>query len=105
TGREEMARSSSLVTFLAIIAALIISSVLIVAADPDVRGSISYFFDRPTDTLAAAWDAISGAYTSLFRGSIVDYEAESAARFFRPITETMVSATPLIFAALGLGIG
>ncbi|WP_277051254.1 ABC transporter permease [Ruania albidiflava] len=101
---DEIARSSALLTFLAILAALVISAILIVAADPQVRGSVSYFFDRPGDTLGAAWSAVSGAYTSLFRGAIFDYEA-SGARTIRPITETMVAATPLLFAALGLGIG
>lgn len=102
---EQISRTSTAMTFFAIVAALVVSSILIVAADPAVRDTVGYFFARPTDTLSAAWDAISGAYTSLFRGSIVDYQASSAARFFRPITETMVSATPLIFAALGIGIG
>src|SRR5690625_3467718 len=101
---DEIARSSALLTFLAIVAALVISAILIVVADPEVRGSVSYFFDRPGDTLSAAWSAVSGAYTSLFRGAIFDYQA-SGARMVRPITETMVAATPLLFAALGLGIG
>lgn len=101
---DDIARSSPLLTFLAILAALVISAVLIVVADPGVRASVGYFFDRPGDTLSAAWDAVSGAYASLFRGAVFDYHA-SGARTIRPITETMVAATPLLFAALGLGIG
>lgn len=101
---DQIARSSPLLTFLAIFAALVISAVLIVVADPAVRASVGYFFDRPGDTLSAAWDAVSGAYTSLFRGAVFDYSA-SGARTIRPLTETMVAATPLLFAALGLGIG
>ncbi|WP_147918364.1 ABC transporter permease [Ruania zhangjianzhongii] len=101
---DQIARSSPLLTFLAIFAALVISAVLIVVADPAVRASAGYFFDRPGDTVSAAWDAVSGAYTSLFRGAVFDYSA-SGARMIRPITETMVAATPLLFAALGLGIG
>ena len=101
---DQIARSSPLLTFLAIFAALVISAVLIVVADPAVRASVGYFFDRPGDTVSAAWDAVSGAYTSLFRGAVFDYSS-SGARTIRPITETMVAATPLLFAALGLGIG
>ena len=101
---DEIARSSPLMTFLAIFAALVISAVLIVVADPEVRASVGYFFDRPGDALGAAWSAVSGAYASLFRGAVFDYQA-SGARMIRPITETMVAATPLLFAALGLGIG
>ncbi|HIZ35763.1 MAG TPA: ABC transporter permease [Candidatus Ruania gallistercoris] len=101
---DEIARSSATMTLLAVVAALVISALLIVAADPEVRASISYFLDRPGDALGAGWNAVSGAYSSLFRGAIFDYEA-SGARMVRPITETMVAATPLLFAALGLGIG
>lgn len=101
---DEIARSSATMTLLAVVAALVISALLIVAADPEVRASISYFLDRPGDALGAGWNAVSGAYSSLFRGAIFDYEA-SGARMVRPLTETMVAATPLLFAALGLGIG
>jgi ABC-type uncharacterized transport system permease subunit len=97
--------SNWLVTLLAIIAALVISGVLIAVADEDVRDAATYFFARPIDMLAAAWDSVAGAYTSLFRGAVFDFQAPTLARAIRPITETMVAATPLIFAALGLGMG
>ena len=102
---HEVLSSSALVTFLAIVAALVVSSVLIAFADADVRSSAVYFFSRPGDMLGAAWDSVFGAYSSLFRGAVFDFDAKSVTRAIRPITETMVASTPLIFAALGLGIG
>jgi simple sugar transport system permease protein len=51
------------------------------------------------------WNSVSSAYSSLFRGAIYDPQANTFARQFKPITETLTAATPLIFAGLGLGVG
>ncbi len=101
----EMLRSSWLVTLLAIVAALIISGVLIAAADEETRRASSYFFSRPYDTLWYAWDAIRSSYVALFRGAVFDFQAGTFSRMIRPLTETMVWSTPLIFAGLGLAVG
>ncbi|NTW39389.1 MAG: ABC transporter permease [Cellulomonadaceae bacterium] len=84
--------------------ALLASSILIAAANAEVQASAAYLFARPGDFFGAAWDAIFGAYSSLFRGAIFDYQAEGIRRI-RPITETMVAAVPLIFTGLGLAVG
>jgi ABC-type uncharacterized transport system permease subunit len=102
---HEILASNALVTFLAIVLALVISAILVAAADAVVQASASYFFTRPADLLNAAWDAIYGAYSSLFRGAILDPQAATAARAIRPLTETLTASVPLIFAGLGLGIG
>ncbi len=96
--------SSWLLIVLAILMALIASSVLIAAANPRVQASAGYFFSRPSDMLGAAWDAIYSAYSALFRGAVYDYRA-TGLRQIRPITETMTASAPLIFAGLGLAIG
>lgn len=96
--------SSWLTIVLAIVIALVASSVLIAAAKPEVQSAAPYFFSRPSDLLSAAWDAIYSAYSALFRGAIFDPRA-TGARQIRPITETMVASTPLILAGLGLAIG
>lgn len=101
---REILSASWVTVLLAIVAALLLSSLLVVYADPGVREAATYFFARPTDTFAAAWDAITNTYGALFRGSIFDYRASTTARMVRPLTETFVAATPLIFAGLGLGI-
>ena len=96
--------ASWLTIILAIAMALIVSSVLIAAADTDVQSAVGYVFARPSDFFSAAWDAIYGAYSALFRGAIYDYQA-SGVRQIRPITETLTSSVPLIFAGLGLAVG
>lgn len=114
TGPEETAyrrlvraigRGNPLVILLSFVLAFAIGSVLIVVADQNVRETATYFFARPTDTFVAIWDAISQAYAAMFRGAIFDYEASTAARAFRPLTETLTIATPLIIAATGMAVG
>ena len=105
TALREMLESSWLVTALAMVLALVISAVLIAAADPDVQAAAGYFFARPMDLLSAAWGAVAQAYIALFQGSIIDPGATTFAKALRPLTETMTVSVPLIFAGLGLGIG
>ena len=93
------------VTVLAFVLALVIGGLLIIAVDPDVTDTASYIFARPADFFGAAWSSVSDAYTAMFRGSVFNYDAPSAARALRPLTETMTVATPLIIAALGVAVG
>jgi simple sugar transport system permease protein len=100
-----MLASSWLVTTLAIVLALVISGVLIAAADTTVQNTATYLFARPTDFLSAAWHAVTNAYVALFQGSILDTGAPTFVRAIKPLTETMTVAVPIILAGLGLGIG
>lgn len=102
---REIAESNSLVVVLAVVASLIIGGLLIIMASPEVADALGYFFARPGDTFAAAWEAITSAYTAMFRGAVWNYDGSTFAQQFRPITETLTMATPLIFAGLGLGMG
>jgi len=96
--------ASWLTITLAIVMALLASSVLIAAANAEVQAAAVYLFARPSDFFGAAWDAIFSAYSALFRGAIFDYQAEGVRRI-RPITETLTASVPLIFAGLGLAVG
>jgi general nucleoside transport system permease protein len=102
---REMLESSWLVSLLAIVAALVLGGVLIAAADPEVQEAATYFFARPTDTIVAIWNSVFGAYSALFQGSVINFEATDLRRALRPLTETMTVSVPLILAGLGLGIG
>jgi general nucleoside transport system permease protein len=102
---HEMLSSNWLVTVLAIVLALVLSGVLIAAADKAVQDSAAYLFARPADFFGAVWSSVSSAYLALFHGAIFDPTASTFARTIRPITETMTVSVPLIFAGLGLGIG
>jgi len=96
------------VTFLAIVLAMVIGGLLIILSTPDVRATYAYFFARPTDALVASWDAVSEAYLNLFRGSILDIPAiegwlngtNSWERVFFPLSETLSYTTPLVFTGL-----
>lgn len=102
---RQIAESSGLVVALAVVASIVIGAILVVLASPEVEEALGYFFSRPADTFAAAWEAITGAYTAMFRGSVWNYNGDTFVQQFRPLTESLTMATPLIFAGLGLGIG
>ncbi|WP_442864330.1 ABC transporter permease [Brevibacterium sp. BRM-1] len=101
---RQILSGSWLVSLLAIVIALAVGAVLIAVANPDVQETASYFFARPADFFAAAWQAISEAYLALLRGSVFDWQATSAVRMVRPFTESLVSATPLILTGLGIAL-
>lgn len=101
---REITSGSLLISTLAVVLALFISALLIVVTSPEVNEAITYFFARPADTFEAAWEAISGAYSALFRGSIYNYFRPSFAEGIKPFMDTLTFATPLIAAGLGVGV-
>lgn len=102
---RQITESSWLVVFCAIVAALVLAGVLVAGANAEVQRTAGYIFSRPQDFFGAAWDSVSGAYSSLFRGAVFDAQATSMVRKFKPITETLAASVPLLFAGLGIGIG
>ena len=101
---RDMLSGSWLVSILAVVIALVLGAILIAFADPRVQETAGYFFARPTDFFAAVWDQVSSAYSALFRGAIFDWQANTAVRSIRPLTESLVNATPLILAGLAVAI-
>lgn len=102
---QEMLASSWLVSVLAVVLALLVSAVLIAAADAEVHRTAGYLMARPTDFLSAVGQAVGSAYAAMFQGAVVDTGANSFTRMVRPLTETMTWSVPLILAGLGLGVG
>jgi ABC-type uncharacterized transport system permease subunit len=96
---------------LALLTAFILGAILIVLTDVDHLREIG------TDPLAAIGGALAGVvegYAAMFSGAIGDpgrivaaiqsgYPAD-VERALRPASETLVSATPFIFAGLGLAV-
>ncbi|MGO1590940.1 MAG: ABC transporter permease [Ancrocorticia sp.] len=76
-------RSNWLVYVLAVVIALLVGAVLIVIAGANV----------------------GEAYSAMFRGAIFNYQARSTAGMFAPLTATILAASPLIIAGLGLALG
>ncbi len=101
---RQITQSNGLIILLAVVLAFIIGGVMIAVTDEDVQTAAGYFFARPLDTIGAVWDAVSGAYSALFRGSIFNYQAETFEKAIKPFTETLTFATPLIAAGLGVAL-
>ncbi len=101
---KEIASGDALAGVLAVFLAVLVGSVMIAATDEGVRDTLSYITARPADFFSALWDAISGAYSAMFRGAIFNYNLTEPAQQWRPLTETLKFAGPLIAGGLGVGI-
>jgi simple sugar transport system permease protein len=102
---KEILGGSAMISVLAVVLAMVAGAILIALTDDKVQAAAGYFFSRPMDTFAAIWDAVSGAYSALFQGSIYNFRRPTFADGIRPFTETLTFATPLIAAGLGLAVG
>ncbi len=89
----------------AVILAILVGSIMIAATDEGVRTAMGYFGSRPGDTLSAIGTAVGGAYSSLFRGAVWDFQATTFTNAIRPLTNSLTQATPLITAGLGVAVG
>ena len=109
----ESAWRAMLVPALAILSALVIGGLIIVFSDPDVLEQWTFFFSDPITALRASWDAVFNAYQALLTGSLGSPAAmwaalttgEGLVSAFRPLSETVVEATPLILTGLSVAIG
>lgn len=101
---REIMSGGALLTVLAIVLALLVAAVLIAATDSGVQAAAGYFLARPGDTFQAIWNAVSGAYVSLFQGSIWNFARPGFFNQIKPLTETLTFATPLIVAGLGVAL-
>ena len=100
------AENSLLVTLLAVVLALIVGAILMVVSDTGTLSKASYLFASPGDFFSAAWHDISSGYSALFKGAVFDPATLSGtpSQFFGPITNTLLSATPLIFGGLAVSV-
>ena len=86
-----------LVPLLSLVTALLIGAVVIILSDPDFIAKIG---SNPGAAFAAGFGAVGGAYGGLFSGSIGNPFVDIG-----PISETLLRATPLIFAGLAVALG
>ena len=101
---REITTGSALISVLAVLLALVVGAVMIAFTNKDVQAASGYFFSRPADTVSAVWQAVSGAYSALFQGSIYNFRRPDFADGIKPLTETLTFATPLIAAGLGVAL-
>ena len=112
--------NSVVVTILAIVTAIVIGGLLIAFTNTTVLHAWGNFFSNPGNAIAQAWDAASGAYVAIFEGAIFNPHTLSTlfqqksmsvalhdgalSAVFNPLSETAVSATPLILTGLSVAV-
>ncbi|MBI3360400.1 MAG: ABC transporter permease [Chloroflexi bacterium] len=100
---------------LAILTALIVGSLVIVLSDQGVLDALKNVVGAPGAVFSAMWVAIITAYGSLFQGSLGSPaqilaalrsgEPKALVEAFYPVSDSLVTATPYIFAGLAVAVG
>ncbi len=112
--------NSVVVTILAIVTAIVIGGLLIAFTNKTVLHAWASLFSDPGNAFAQAWDAASGAYVAMFEGAILNphtvgalfqqkslsvaFSDGTVSAVFNPLSESAVSATPLILAGLSVAV-
>jgi general nucleoside transport system permease protein len=106
-----MEGSPAVVTFLAIVAALVLGALLIAFTNTTVLHAWGRLFSNPGNAFAQAWDAIFAAYRAMFDGAIFSpgtigaaFHGGSVGAIFYPISQSLSDATPLILTGLSVAI-
>jgi ABC-type uncharacterized transport system permease subunit len=107
------------IPILAVFTALVLSAFFILASDPVVLAAYGQFFVHPLQALSVSWSVVAEAYKALFLGAIgnpaamvgavrtylATGETKQMLTAFWPITESLVTSTPYIFAGLAVALG
>ena len=86
-----------LVPLLSLVTALAIGAVVIILSDPDFLAKLG---SNPGAAFSAGFGEVGGAYSGLYSGAIGNPFVS-----ITPISETLLRATPLIFAGLAVALG
>lgn len=86
-----------LVPVLSVLTALLVGAVVIILSDPKFIAQIG---SNPGAAFAAGLGSVGGAYSGLYIGAIGNPFVD-----INPISETLLRATPLIFAGLAVALG
>ncbi|SMX69122.1 ABC transporter permease [Brevibacterium antiquum] len=101
---QEILSGSWLVSVLAIVVALLLGGVLIAVSNAEVVGAAKHIFAAPGSFFSTLFSTVGDAYSALFRGAVFDWNARTTERAIRPLTESLVSGTPLILTGLGIAL-
>ena len=93
------------VTVCAIFAGLVVGAILILVTSPTVLQAWGNIGSKPGHAFGESWSTVAAAYSALLEGSIFNPHAQNLTQAFNPISETLVAATPLMLAGLGVGLG
>ena len=103
----------AVVTGLSVVSALVLGAVLIVVTTPSVLHALGRIGTHPGRALGLTGASVGDAYLAMFSGAIVSPSAlghvlssgHGWVTLFTPLSETLVAATPLVLAGLGVAIG
>jgi general nucleoside transport system permease protein len=100
-----------LLPLLALLSAFIVGGLIIILTDAELIGM---WTSDPIGAIGASWSAVASSYGALFRGSIGDpgelfsaittLDLDALREAFDPLSETLVSTTPLIFTGLSVAL-
>ncbi len=100
-------------TICALFAGLVVGAILILVTTPAVLQAWGHLTSHPGHAFSLSWQTVASAYSAMIEGSIVNPHTLGHAissgkgwdAAFTPISETLVSATPLILAGTGVALG
>jgi len=90
---------------LSILLGFFFGGIFMVLFNENVVATYANFFSAPGDTFAASLNTVVDGYGALLRGAVFNPEGRDLVAMFRPITETLRMAAPLVMAGLGLALG
>ncbi len=111
--------NNGLMPILAVFTGLVVGGLIIAVSNDAAVAAWRNFFHAPGLALKASWDAIITGYSALFGGAL-GHPADIIAGFqtyftkhdpkalysaIYPLTESLTTATPYIFAGLAVGLG
>lgn len=109
TGESKIMREILSATYtriaISVLLGFAIGSVFMAVFNENVVATYETMFSNPGLTLQTAGQTILDGYGALFKGSIINLSADNPVSMFRPITETLRLAAPLIMAGLGVALG
>ncbi len=104
-----------IIPVLSVVTALAIGALVILFSDSTILRSWTGFFLHPSETVSLSWHEVADSYRALFEGAFGSPAAIGTALIHAdwsglqtalgPLSETIVSATPLIFAGLAVAVG
>lgn len=123
TAKDDSLRSmilqNGLLPALAVFTGLVIGGIVIIISNDIAIAAWGNFFQNPFAAIGASWNAVIKAYGALFAGALgnpgnmisgfrtylATGDSKDLLYAFYPITESLTTATPYIFAGLAVAIG
>jgi simple sugar transport system permease protein len=106
--------STATITALAIFSAMVVGAILMVVTNDQALSAWGHLFSAPGSAFSMSWHIVDRAYSALFSGALGSPGAYAHAfatgnshafvTAFNPLSETLVSATPLLLAGLAVAL-